>query len=170
MEEPRPAFVCDASVLIALIDGGLLALVAQVFDLLVPDVILHEEILDPPGENLLQERLVREIHLSGTLVLKVFELRKRFSAPSTHDLFALAVADQERLILLTGDRHLRRAAEKLGVEVHGVLWVLDELVNGGHLAPHEAAESLRKIRERGTYLPEEECEIRLKRWKNPQDR
>ncbi len=169
METPRPAFVCDASVLIALIDGGLLALAAQVFDLLVPDVILHEEIRNPPGENLLQEGLVREIHFSGTLILKVFELRKRFSAPSTHDLFALAAADQERIVLLTGDRHLRRAAEKLGVEAHGVLWVLDELVNGGHLAPHEAAESLRKIMKLGTYLPKEECRVRLEWWEDPGD-
>jgi len=164
MEKRRPSFVCDASVLFSLIDGDLLELVARIFDLLVPDVILQEEVKEPPGESLVRKGWIQEIQLPGTMILKVAELREKYPAPSTNDLFALTIAHWKRMVLLTGDKHLRKAAEALNVEVHGVLWILDELVSRGHLKPAKAARSLRKIMASGTYLPEKECKLRLEQW------
>lgn len=170
MEKRRPSFVCDASVLFALIDGDLLELVAQIFDLLVPDVILQEEILDPPGESLVRKGWIQEVHSPETVILKIVELREKYPSPSTNDLFALAIAHWKRMVLVTGDKHLRRTAEKLNVEVHGVLWILDKLVNEGHLRPSKAAQSLCKIMASRTYLPEKECKLRLEQWEHAEQR
>ena len=45
---------------------------------------------------------------------------------SFFDKIALAIAKERRIILLTGDGHLRKAAMKECVEVHGTLWVVDK--------------------------------------------
>ena len=45
-----------------------------------------------------------------------------------NDCFALALAEElGDSLLLTGDGPLRRVAEDNGIEVHGVLWVTDEM-------------------------------------------
>ncbi|MGO9262127.1 MAG: hypothetical protein ACLQU1_38375 [Bryobacteraceae bacterium] len=45
-----------------------------------------------------------------------------------HDGFAFALAESYRdSILLSGDEALRALATRHAMEVHGVLWVLDEL-------------------------------------------
>jgi hypothetical protein len=51
-----------------------------------------------------------------------------------------------------------------GVQVHGILWILDELVRLDITAKVQAAEGLRKIRAAGSRLPLEACNDRLDRW------
>jgi hypothetical protein len=47
---------------------------------------------------------------------------------SAHDGFAFALAEQhEGCILLSGDDALRTLAGRHDIEVHGVLWVFDQL-------------------------------------------
>ena len=47
---------------------------------------------------------------------------------SIHDGFAFALAEVNRgCILLTGDSSLRALAEASQIEVHGVLWVFDQI-------------------------------------------
>jgi predicted nucleic acid-binding protein len=51
---------------------------------------------------------------------------------SIHDGFALALAeDNDGCILLTGDGTLRVLAASSGIEVHGVLWVIDQIYANG---------------------------------------
>ena len=45
------------------------------------------------------------------------------------DHSALALAMQEKCPLLTGDKDLRTAAKSEGVEVHGTVWIIEELLN-----------------------------------------
>ena len=60
--------------------------------------------------------------------------------------------------LLTGDRHLRAAAEQEGVPVHGTLWLLDEMVRLAVVSPRLAAQALERMLERGSRLPLDECQ------------
>ena len=77
-----------------------------------------------------------------------------YPRPSLRDLTSLVVARDAGVVLLTGDGALRKAAAKEGVEVHGVLWVLDRLVGEAGLSPPEAARSLRLMVRGGAWLPE----------------
>ena len=54
--------------------------------------------------------------------------------------------------------------EELGVEVHGTLWVLDQLVETGLISRAEACVGLQRIVDAGSFLPEEEVTVRLTRW------
>ena len=68
--------------------------------------------------------------------------------------------------LVTGDGDLRKAALAAGVEVHGILWMLDEMVAGAKTPPRHAAEMLERILKTRARLPAAECEVRLARWRS----
>jgi predicted nucleic acid-binding protein len=77
------------------------------------------------------------IDLDSTLVARSFDLRREFSALSAEDCFSLSLAESmKHSMLLTSDASLRGIAEKLQVNVHGLLWVIDEL-HRLQLAPPE---------------------------------
>ena len=52
---------------------------------------------------------------------------------SIYDTFALAIAKCRAWILLTGDKPLKKAAEREQVECHGTIWIYDELFANGKL-------------------------------------
>lgn len=80
------------------------------------------------------------------------------------DMHVLWLAAREQAILLTGDLRLRKEATHRRVEVHGLLWILDELIESRILVPAEAAKRLRLAMAGGAYLPPDECVARLKLW------
>lgn len=80
------------------------------------------------------------------------------------DQSVLFLAIERKAVLLTGDRRLRIAAGKHGVEVRGLLWILDELVARAALPPALAALRLQSMRDSGARLPPEDCDKRLKLW------
>jgi len=133
------------------------------FNWLVPDVMLEEELKDPPGAWL-EKQGVKRCELTGEQVRKVMELAERYIRPSRVDLFALVQAKEEGAILLTEDQNLREAAEAEGLEVHGTLWMLDQMVKEKRITPRQAAESLRKMLESGRRFPSTEVERRLRLW------
>ena len=67
--------------------------------------------------------------------------------------------------LLTGDGRLRSDARKAGLEVHGALWLLDQLIAEEVINAVRGAEALVAMIEAGARLPRSECEMRLKRWR-----
>jgi len=126
----------------------------------LPDVIA-EELKEPPGSSLVESGFGI---VSLPEVQEVAVLVEKYRKPSTNDLFALACAMRNKCILLTGDADLRKAAHIEMVEVHGILWLLDELVKEVVLSPADAATSLGRVIAGGSWLPGQECEERFKRW------
>jgi len=156
--------VTDSSVWISLRAGDLIAEALNMpFTWLVPDVMLEEELKDPLGVWL-EEQGVKRCELTGEQVREVVELAERYIRPSRVDLFALVQAKEEGAILLTEDQDLRAAAEEEGLEVHGTLWLLDQMVKEERITPRQAVESLRKMLESGRRFPSPEVERRLRLW------
>jgi predicted nucleic acid-binding protein len=86
-------------------------------------------------------------------------------ALTIHDCFALALAEQtEACILLTGDRALRRIAAGRGIEVHGVLWTIDELERTGLATARQLCGALRLLEQDSlVFLPKDELRRRMRR-------
>jgi predicted nucleic acid-binding protein len=80
------------------------------------------------------------------------------------DASVISLALQREAILLSGDRAVVKTARLAGVEVHGLLWVFDQLVARSVLPPRLATIKLRAVVAHGTYLPNDECERRFKEW------
>ena len=83
---------------------------------------------------------------------------------SVPDSSVWLLAHLEGAILLTGDSKLRKSARATDVEVRGILWVLDELVEQSKISSLNACEALEAIRKAGGFLPADECQKRLTKW------
>jgi rRNA-processing protein FCF1 len=68
-------------------------------------------------------------------------------------------------ILLTGDRKLRTVSAYNGVEVRGVIFVFDCLVECGKISRRVAVEKLQQLYSINPRLPKEEIEKRINLWK-----
>ena len=68
-------------------------------------------------------------------------------------------------ILLTGDRKLRTASTYDGVEVHGIIYVFDSIVDLGIISRQVVAEKLQQLYRINPRLPKEEIDRRINLWK-----
>lgn len=135
--------VSDTSVLIDLDRGGLFIWVFGSFQLAVPDLLFERELRDWVDPDLLSLGLM-VLSLDGEGVALAQSYRKREPKLSLPDAFALALAKTGRHVLLAGDASLRALAAVEEVEVHGVLWLIDELEARG-VEPAELARALGAI-------------------------
>ena len=68
-------------------------------------------------------------------------------------------------ILLTGDRKLRKTSVYDGVEVHGVIYIFDNLVELEIVSRQVAIEKLQLLFNQNPRLPKEEIDKRINKWK-----
>lgn len=122
--------ISDTSCLIDLRKASLMEAFVQLpYDLVIPDVLFEQELVNFSNvEKELLERALRVVSLSGEGVIKVQNVNRDYPALTLNDCFAFVIAQQTPdCILMTGDRNLRNLATSSGVEVHGVLWGIDEM-------------------------------------------
>ena len=163
MTEHPLRYVVDTSVIIDLHVGQILTSFFKLpCSFVTADAILAE-LLEPEGQLLIEFGLQQE-ELSGTQILEVMQLTATHRQPSVNDLFALVLAKELQIPLLTNDKNLRKAAAQQGVTVHGSLWILDEMVRLIVMSKQEAAEALKMMREKGSRLPQDEYDKRLSEW------
>lgn len=105
------------------------------------------------------------ISLDGADILELQQLKLELRNPSLADLSCYYVAKRDGSTLLSGDKKLREAAQAANIEVFGVLWVLDRLVEHKILSSPDAADALEAILKANGRLPANECAVRLKRWR-----
>ena len=121
--------VSDTSVLIDLERGKLLEAAFRLpFAFAVPDLLYEQELKANDGARLLELGLrITELDSDGAAAAQTYSLRE--PALSLPDSFALALAVRSEWALLTGDAALRKVAEALGVDCHGLLWLLDLMLS-----------------------------------------
>lgn len=123
--------VADSCALIDLKKGGLLDIFLELpFELIVPDIILADELLSfTEVETASMQRKMTVGHLDGEQARQAEGIQGVNPALSLHDCAAFVLVQANPgAVLLTGDRRLRILAESAGVECHGVLWAVDEMV------------------------------------------
>ena len=158
--------VSDTSVIIDLERGELLESVFQLaVDFAVPDLLFHRELAGPLGDRLLAFGL-RVEELSPGEVQGATVLRRADATLSLPDTFAFALAQGRQWTLLTGDAGLRRTAEAHALDVHGTLWVLDQLEAQGFCSLEVLAAGLAKASGHPRCrLPRAEVNARLTRYR-----
>jgi predicted nucleic acid-binding protein len=142
--------VLDAGPLIHLDELGMLTLLKDCKELLVPDAVWHEverhrpTLFDSTGPNV--NRVVPRAPCSPALVAlsRLFPLH----LGETH---ALQIASERNVdLLLTDDTAARLAAKQLTIPVHGTLGILLRAVRRQQLTATEVISLLRKIPEHST--------------------
>ncbi len=120
------------------------------YTIVIPAPLFENELLDFSIEEKNELRRIGfEVrHLPGEGVKKAMEYSDTYVALSLNDCFALAVTeDSEEALLLTGDKKLRKAADKEMVETRGVLWAMRELHNEGICSTETIINSLNSLQE-----------------------
>jgi predicted nucleic acid-binding protein len=135
--------ISDSSCLIDLRKASLLEILLKLpYEFLIPNTLFEEELLKFTAAQ--KRELIRGglkvMDLSGERVLRAQQVTRAVPQLSVHDAFAFALAESHAgCILLTGDGGLRDLAGQHEIEVHGVLWALDEI----HRCKLATAETLR---------------------------
>ena len=126
--------VSDTSVLIDLERAKLLDEMFRLpFEFAVPDLLYARELAGPLGEQLVALGLRVEV-LTPAELSRATTVRRTDASLSTPDTFAFAIAESRKWTLLTGDGGLRELALAERIEMHGVLWLFDQLADGNHVA------------------------------------
>lgn len=125
-----PILVSDTSILIDLERAYLLEELFRLpFEFAVPDLLFARELTGELGDRLISLGLRIEELTPGEVQRATIVNRKHFQL-STPDTFAFAIAESRGWGLLTGDGTLRKLASTEQLEMHGVLWVFDQLADG----------------------------------------
>lgn len=165
---PKRIAVQDANVLIDLELAGLFDLWFQTgIETHTTDLIRAE--LDRGGHSqalaYFESGHVREHRLSFDDMLAVSELEREIGSKAKfNDCSVIFLALKLGAMLISGDKPMRKAGKERQIEVHGTLWILDQLVERKLLPSGIAASKLEHLRSLDRFFPEAECELRLRRW------
>lgn len=123
--------VSDTSVIIDLERGGILEQLFQLpYEICVPDLLFERELKGELGDRLLACGL-DVVELDSEEMTSATQLNREHGRLSAPDTFAFILAQARQWTLLTGDGPLRRLAIDQGVQMHGVLWVIDQYRHHG---------------------------------------
>lgn len=92
-----------------------------------------------------------------------FDFRKSLSPA---DVSILQLAHDKQAILLSGESKMRTWCRKHHIEVHGIIWVLQIMVDADLLAPNLAADALHRLLSINNWLPVKVCQQRIGKWRN----
>ena len=155
--------VTDMNIWIDLENGKILADVFRLpYQFFTTDFAVEEFI--HPRWVTLQDLGLQTHGLEPEYVLELVRLRQIHRQLSAIDLAALLLARALDASLVTGDRRLNELAKAQGIPVHGVLWILDEMVIHHALTANQATIALREMLNQGARLPDGECQKRFDRW------
>lgn len=163
--------VSDTNMFIDLVEVGLLdPFFALPWKIHTTDMVLYEL------KDKKQKEMVVEYQDKGFLHVKRYEsnemlrlarfhsMSRQSARVSIQDCSVWLYAKDSGYVLLTGDGRLKSAAAKSGVVVHGILYVIDQLVEGQLLSKDDAAGKLNMLMLLNPRLPMSEMEKRVKFW------
>lgn len=92
----------------------------------------------------------------------IFNKIKKLSFADSSVIF---FAQKMNAIIFTSDRRIRKEAEDKKIEVHGIFWIFQMLIDNIKITKHEASDKLKELMSINTYLSKEECNKLLQEWK-----
>lgn len=164
--------VSDTNIFIDLIEVGLLdGFFSLPWEIHTTDMIIHElkdatqkeKVVKYCTEGILY---IKDYDAQEMPVLTEFYVSQRVTAKvSIQDCSVWLHAMKNDCTLLTGDARLKTAATKTGVDVHGIIYVIDELVDKQVISKEMAADKLMELKMSNPRLPQLEIDRRVKLWR-----
>ncbi|MBZ5506007.1 MAG: hypothetical protein LAO78_11020 [Acidobacteriia bacterium] len=163
--------VSDSSCIIDLRKASLLDVFLKLpYEILIPNTLFEEELLKftEVQKRALIKGGLKVIDLPGERVLRAQQVIRTAPRLSVNDGFAFALAESyPGCILLTGDGYLRDLATTHKIEVHGLLWVVDEIHQHKLRAADILCAALRLLaNDPAVRLPQRELAALIKRFEN----
>lgn len=162
--------VNDTNIFIDLHSVGLLEEMCRLpYEIHTVDFVVAE-ITDADQRRIFDGLVARgEISVDGFTADEVIEIVEEHSSVSGNlsipDCSVCYFARKHKVPMLTGDRRLRRYAEEQSIEVHGILFIFDELVRHDIISTSMAADRLEVLFAINARLPKAEIRERINRWR-----
>jgi predicted nucleic acid-binding protein len=160
---PSLLLVTDNNIWIDLKNGEVLELIFELPHSFITTDFAADELL-PTFWTSLEALGVEAYGLSSEQITDIYLLNQSHPPVSTTDLSCLVLARDLSAILLSGDKPLRTLAKTQAIEVHGVLWLLDALIEHQIIKQSEACLALNRMLAHNARLPKKPCVKRLKKW------
>lgn len=167
--------VSDTNIFIDLINGNLLE---EFFNLpykISTNILVLNEITDKKEFETLSPYIKEnklDVHeIDAAEMSSIFDLKNASTTSrnlSLQDCSVWLYAKNTNARLLTGDSRLRKAAEKDGVKVSGILYVLDSIEHHNAATAKKLSNALKQImiKNKQSRLPVDECVKRINKWDN----
>jgi predicted nucleic acid-binding protein len=157
--------ISDANILIDMEAGDLIEVMFRLPETFaVPNILYEEELLEHhpelPGYGL------QVLGINEQYMQEAYRLRGQYSKPGQNDLFALALAKQEKCPLLTGDKNLRTAAESEEVAVRGTLWLMERLIEERIITITIVERAYDRMKGEGRRLPWKDVNAQIRKFRN----
>jgi len=126
---------------------------------------IYEELKEIQKTVINPFKIKNQLLIQTPTLIKAEDLKIPTSKLSSSDVSAILLALQLSSKILSGDRMLKKVAEENNIEVHGILWVIEAIMNAKIISKDTAcqkAELLMKVNKR---LPTDECIAKIKSWK-----
>lgn len=139
-----------------------LNLVLHTTDLIISELDFEEQaiLMEYSEKGMLTVKKLDDVELDELKETAIAS--KKLSKP---DVSIYAYAKALNAMILTSDRPLRREAESKGFEVHGVLWLFDQLISQALITQAVAVEKMTELMCVNTWLPKNECMKRIEKWR-----
>lgn len=157
--------ISDASVLIDIEVGALTSFMFRLpYEFVVPDILFFEELQDQHKHLLNFGLMVKS--MDDFLITEAYRLRQENPRLSLNDLLALVLARNTHGLLLTGDKELRTLAQNLAIEVHGTIWLANEITKHTGIHYETMCVAFDKMKNSGSRLPWSDVDRLLKALEN----
>lgn len=160
--------ITDANILIDLIKLDLSKILFQsgIFEFKTSDLVFNE--IYPEQKEMLSS-VIKSKHLevceSDEVDLKeIYKLKVEKKGLTIQDCSVWHYAAKFEGILLTGDKQLRNCSSQSGIEVRGVLFLFDQMVEHKLITLKKAIIKLELLSMTNHRLPKKEIDKRLKEW------
>lgn len=168
--------ISDAFILLDLFS---LKIIEQFFNL---DIEVHapNEILDELSTHQ-KEVMIQHVTLNRLIVHICVEqdwieiYQKKYPNTIAHnDKVALYLSEKLNTILLSTDQVVRQIAKNNSIKYHGILWIIDRLVESGTIARHEGVQLLKHLSDSNKFYRQNaefssQIEKRVQNWKTSEN-
>ncbi|MCC7319271.1 MAG: hypothetical protein IT219_12125 [Bacteroidales bacterium] len=157
--------ITDTNIIIDMIQAGALEHFVQLnFEICTTDLVV-EEVKQPEQRLMLDavinQGLLRVIELESDDIRRAFELKTGCNLKRITDKTVLLKAIDFQCMVLSGDKDLRKECLANGLEVHGSIWVMQQIWLAGTVSK-EMMEALISALRRYARVPETELDKLLK--------
>ena len=162
-------YINDTNILIDLSELELLAAFSKLNAYLYTTDLIVAEIQDTRQrekvKELINAGILEVLSLESEEFTEIYTIRENNSGLTIEDCSVWFATRKYKGTLLTGDARLRKQASEHGIDVRGIIYVFDELVNKGILDKQTARTKMMDLRKLNPRLPEKEINARLRAWK-----
>jgi len=135
------------------------------------DFVLNELTDIEQKANILKFIKTKKLFLKKNSPQEIMEIAvfhsQRENNVSMTDCSVWMYAHKNKYELLTGDNKLKKSAIKSGVNAHGILYIIDLLVETHKIiSPEEGADKLSLLVKKNNRLPSKEIQQRIQKWSN----